>query len=344
MTTLSDPRRRRLAVLGGATLLFVGLAVAAVVVTGSERGPKFEPRPLFPGLSGQANTVGEIAIEDKTGGFHVRKVDGKWGIPERNLFPADASQVRAAVVGIANMEIVQAKTANKDYWAALGLSPPDTGGDAVRMTVYDETGKKTLADVLIGKSDATADVEGRSTRYVRKPGEAQAWLARGYLTPKPSIADWLDKNIPSVTRDRIRLARLTPVAGTAYSVSREKNTDENFTLANIPAGKELSYPGAANTVALAITDFPFDDVRPQSEVNFSKAAILVTETFDGLSLEVKTADKDGAAFATLSAQALKQEAAKDADAINARTRGWAFKLPGYKAELFRTPRDTLLKK
>jgi hypothetical protein len=204
-------------------------------------------------------------------------------------------------------------------------------------------GGKVLADLLVGSRQGNPDELGRSTLYVRKPDENQSWLARGYLDIKPQVTDWLDKGILVIARDRVKGAVVTPAMGPGYTLSRDSKDQQDFKLLDLPKGRELSFEGSPDGVGGAIVGFVFDDVAKSDGIDFSKAPTHMTNTFDGLSLTVKVAMKDGAAWATVSASGSNDMTRDEAMKINARVGGWAFKLPEMKVTQFTAARETLLK-
>jgi Domain of unknown function (DUF4340) len=339
---IAQKRGRNLAILGGITALFVGLAIVAVIQRGRELAPKFEPRPFFPGLAAQVNTIGDIAITGKNGTFHVHLTGGRWVIPEKNGFPADAAQVRAVAGGLAGLETMEPKTARADWLGYIGLADPGPKSDALDMKLSD-AGGKSIAELVIGHMQGTPDDLGRELLYVRRPGETQSWLARGYLAPKPDAADWLDRGVLQIARDRIKGATVTPLTGPVYNLSRESKDQTDFKLLDLPKGRELSFEGAPDGVAGAIAGFTFDDVAKAEGHDFSKAAQSVTHTFDGLDLTVKVADEGKDHWAIVSAMATDPMVQADTEKINAAVNGWAFKLSDDKARQFTSARETLLK-
>jgi len=341
MAMPADRRRRNLMVLGGVTAAFLALAIVSVFIRAGELAPKFEPRPFFPGLPAAVNDLGEMAIVSKTATIHVKKTGEDWVLVEKNNFPADQAQMRAVAVGIADLQVLEPKTARADWLNYIGLTAPPEG-DGVRVTLTD-AGGKLLADLLIGQRQGNPDELGRSTLYVRKPDENQSWLARGYLDPKPQITDWLDKGVVAIARDRVKGAVVTPASGPTYTLSRENKDLPDFKLLDLPRGRELSFEGSPDGVAGAIVGFIFDDVSKADGFDFSKAPQQVTNTFDGLNLTVKIATKDGASWATVSAAGTNDMAKAEAERINARVNGWAFKLPESKVRQFAATRETLLK-
>jgi Domain of unknown function (DUF4340) len=339
---VAQKRKRNLGILGAVTVLFVVLAILAVIQRGRELAPKFEPRPFFPGLAAEVNNLGDIQITGKNGTFHVHLTNRRWVIPEKNGFPADAAQIRQVAGGLAALETLEPKTARADWLRYIGLDKPGPKSGAVEVKLSDMAGNP-MADILVGQMQGTPDDLGREMIYVRRPDESQSWLARGYLAPKPDAADWLDRGILQIGRERIKGATMTPLTGPAYTLSRDSKDDVDFKLLDMPKGRELSFAGAPDGVAGAVAGFTFDDVDKADGHNFSKAAQSVTHTFDGLDITVRVADEGKAHWAIVSASASEPKAQAEADKINAAVKGWAFKLSDDKNRQFTATRDALLK-
>ena len=340
MTLLADPRRRNLVILGGFTILFVVLALIALMQRAHEMAPKFERRLLFPELRNHLSELAAIRIESKSGRFTIRFENGKGWVVAEGGYPADGEQVRQMAVAIAELEIIEPKTARAEWLPYMQLDSVRNG--ATKIALLDGA-NHALADILVGKSNDVADATGRTGVYVRKAGDNQAWLALGYVVPKPSIGDWLEKRVLAVARERIKETAVTPLQGEGYTVYREKKEDMDFKLADAPAGRELIYAAAPDPIGTAIVGFTFDEVKPAATFSFNQADRVTTTTFDGLTIAVKIIQESGAYWATVLAAGVTPEAQSEAAAINARAGGWAYKLPSYKARVFLTTLDTLLK-
>ncbi len=342
MAIRRDPKRRQVYILLGATAVALALATAAVFQQSSSTAPQFQQHPFFPGFSDRLAQLGEIAIASKTGSFHVRLQQGKWVIPERNNFPADPGQVRSTALGLADLTVLEPKTGRADWLSYVGLIAPDKGGDAVDVKLSDNAGKP-IGELLAGHTQGAADDLGRNTLYVRHPDENQSWLARGSLTLKSNVTDWLDRNVLNIARDRIKGASVTPEKGPIYNLARDSKDQPDFKLLDMPPGRALSFDGSPDGVAGAIASFTFDDVAKADQFDFSKAPQSVEHTFDGLDLTVKIAARGMEHWATVAAAASDPKAQDEASKINASLGGWAFKLPDDKVQQFVADRETLLK-
>jgi hypothetical protein len=342
IATIRNPKRRQMTILLGASAVAIALAAAAVFQQSTSTAPQFQQHPFFPGLADRLPQLGEIAITNKSGAFHVRLQQGKWVIPERGGFPADPGQVRSTALGLADLTVLEPKTGRADWLSYVGLVAPDKGGDAVDVKISDGAGKP-IGELLLGHTEGAADPLGRNTLYVRHPDETQSWLARGSLTLKPNVTDWLDRNVLNIDRDRIKGASVTPEKGQSYNLARDSKDQPDFKLLDMPAGRSLSFDGSPDGVAGAIASFTFDDVAKADQFDFTKAPQSVEHSFDGLDLTVKIATKGVEHWATVTAAAADPKVQAEAAKINASLGGWAFKLPDDKVQQFISDRETLLK-
>jgi Domain of unknown function (DUF4340) len=341
---LSDPRRRNLAILGVLAVLLAIWAVVALWQQSAQLAAKYNPTPMFPGLPHQANNVKHVHIASKSGSFDVAfKPNKGWVVSSRNDFPASFAEVNRTVVGLATLQTLEPKTARADWLQYLDLDAPPKG-NGVLITLLDAQGH-TLASVITGKTVDIGDQSGASGIYVRKADSTQSWLAKSVFQPKTDPTEWYDKNLVDIDRNRIAETDVTPVGSPAYAVKRDKPKDADFKLVNLPAGRELSYPGATDNVGAAVVGLTFDDAKPANGMDFSKAWKLVTRTFDGLTVTIQATQQGQDYWALISAEAApgKPKAAREAAAINAKTSGWAYKLPSYKGQQLMTKLDSLLK-
>ncbi|MDE2181747.1 MAG: DUF4340 domain-containing protein [Alphaproteobacteria bacterium] len=343
-TVFADPRRRNLAILAAAAVVSVVLAVLALDHRAAVEAPKYPPHEFFPGLAGELNQVSRIHVASKTGAFDiVFKPTKGWVVPGRNNYPASIDEVRKTLVGIAALETMDPKTARPDWYHFVDLDAPPKG-NAVIITLANDKGD-ALATLIAGKTEDIGDASGSVGLFARKPDDAQSWLVRSPFTPRADQTHWLDKDVVNVDRSRIEETDVTPSSGPAYSVSRAKPSDPDFMLDQMPKGRELAYAGSPDTVATAITNFTFDDIKPADGMDFSHAARLVTKTFDGLVVTAEVVKQGADYWCRLAANAQpgKTDAAKEAEAVNTHADGWVFKLDPYKGAAFDATLESLLK-
>jgi hypothetical protein len=341
----NDPRRRNLAILAAIAIVAILLAVLGVWHQASLTGSKREAQTVFPQLPGNIAKIARIHIVSKAHGVLDIKFNPQhgWVLPQHSNYPASFETLRSTVVGMAALQTIQRATARPDWYGKIAVDAPPKGAGTL-IELYDDKGA-TLASLIMGKETDIGDSTGAAGIFVRKPDKRHSWLVRSVFEPKSDASSWLDKNVISIDRARIQEADVTPITGPAFTVRREKPNDADFTLAPIPAGRELAYEGAADGVAAAITGFAFDDVRPATDFDFTNAPRVITRTFDGLVVTVQIVTQGPDFWATVYAEGepRKPDADREARAIDAHANGWAYKLPDYKGKLFMTTLDSLLK-
>ncbi|MBV8798395.1 MAG: DUF4340 domain-containing protein [Alphaproteobacteria bacterium] len=341
---MSDPRRRRLGILAVIAALLVVWAIFALWQQSEQFASQYKPFPLFPDLPHQAQTVARIHIAAKGGSFDIANKPGKgWVIATRNDMPASFEQVNKTVVGIAGLEAIEPRTARAGWLHYLSLDAPPKG-DGIQFTLYDNKGQQ-LASVITGGTQDIGDQGGANGLFVRKADSTQSWLAKSTFEPKSDIQEWYDKDLVNIDRGRIAGADVMPQGSATYSVKRDKPKDTEFKLVNLPPGRQLSYPGVTDAVATAATGLTFDDSKAAKDIDFSKATRVVIHTFDGLNVTIQVAKQGDDYWAAVSADAApgKAAAAKEAQDINAKTSGRAYKLPAYKGQQLMTTLENLLK-
>lgn len=339
---LQDPRRRNLAILGAAALIAMALAIGAIWQQSTLGEAAYEPTQFLPGFAKELRNAAHIRVTSKAGTFDVVfKPEKGWVVPQRGDFPASFDLVQRTLVGLAALQAIEPKTSRPEWFGRLGLETPPQG-DGVLISVGNDKGTE-LASLIAGRAVDIGDPSGAVGLFVRHKGENQAWLARSVFEARPAIADWLDKTVMNLDISRVQEVSVEPQGGTPFTVARAKPDVPDFTVAPLPAGKTVTDPAAPGGIASASTGFGFDDVRPAREIDFTAATHVTTKTFDGLKVTVNVVHIGQDYWATLSAESVNADAAKEAAEINAHASGWAYKLPSFKGQLYMTTLDSLLK-
>lgn len=342
---LADPRRRNLAVMGAIALVSVLLAIWAVYAQSASLAPKNARTEFFPGFAQHVRQAARIHIAKKTGSFDVVFKPSKgWVLPGKNDHPASYVEVNKLLVGLAAMQTIEPKTARPDWFHFVGLDAPPKG-DGTEIAVSDDRGHE-LAHLIIGKSEDIGDQSGAIGLFVRRPGEDQSWLVRAESEPRTAIADWIEKNVLELDREKLQSTMFEQPDGKSFELARDKPSDLGFHLVTpLPAGRELANPGAVEGLATALVDFSFVDVKPAKDMDFTNPMRVITRTFDGLTVTVDVVHPGAEYWAQVSATETspKPEIAKQTRTINARTNGWAYKLDDTKGAQLATTFDGLLK-
>ena len=364
---------RSLLIVAAAAVVLIALAFV-----GRERPQTLSRNDtlLLPELEDVFNDVDEIVVT-KAGDEKVatldRGADG-WSVAEKDGYPADVGAIRQALLAISEAKIVETKTANPDYYDRLGLTSvdqEDSAGTAVTIR-YDD---KTLPTIIFG------DTEGTNYRYARPADDAQSLLIdRDPKLPRET-SGWLRAEILDVQGDRVQQVTIDHADGETVVINKEGRAQTNFSVAPIPEGRELRYPGVANVIGNSLRSLKLEDVRRDEPDVGDVVATAEFKTFDGLVVTATGVSIDDTDWLRFSAafdnqQAVKfatekvdgnlADAAKDdagsdddgddgddakdkadprdeADAINARVGGWLYKIADFQYQQMTRRIEDLLK-
>jgi len=351
-------RVRSLAILAGVTAIAVIFAVIALWQRSATGESDFATVRMFPSLKAEMGNVTAIQIETKAASFNVtRNAEGRWIVPDKGNYPADANTVLKTILGLSELNLVEQRTSRADWHEKLGVALPKAGGTGTLVTMKNAKGE-VLASVIVGGAVEGASAAGKQAVYVRHAAQPQTYVARGNFAPPTEEAQWLDKTFIDLARTRVKTATVQPFKGRPYSVTREKPSDENFRIVEaIPAGRILRTENEPNAIGNALIGMSFDDVKPQTGMDLTSAVKSTFTTFDGLTLTLSLIEQDRDFWLTVNAahdasvvpptdekaSGLKPDVAKEAKDINGTVSGWAYKAPRYKGVLLSTPMEDLLR-
>jgi Domain of unknown function (DUF4340) len=290
---------------------------------------------VLPGLEQSVNAVTSVRLR-KGDEVHttLQKDGGGWSVAERG-WPAEMGKVRKLLLNLGALNIVEEKTRLAARYPELGVedvSSPKSGGTRVDIV----TPARTWA-LIVGKSSSA------KSGYVRLAGAEQSLLAAPLLSLDADPKAWLEQGLIDVPAARVRQIEEKPVQGAAFSASREKKQDSNFTVGPLPKGRTLTGPGAAEPLAAALSSLTLDDVHKAGATD-AQAAHALFRTFDGLEVDVAGRKDATHALVMLSARSSAPETAAEAQQLNARLSGWEFEIPDYKYTVIFTPLEELLQK
>lgn len=351
-------RVRALAQLAGVTGIAVILAAIALWQRASTGEPDFAATLMFPSLKANIENVATIQVETKDAAFNIAKnAEGRWVIPDKANYPADQNTILKAILGLAELKLVEQRTARADWHDKLGVGLPKSKGTGTLVTMKDAKGE-VLASIITGSAVEGAAASGHQAIYVRHANQPQTFVARGNFAPPTAVAQWLDKRFIELARDRVKQVAMKPFKGRPYTVVRDKPQDDKFRIVeNIPAGRVLRTENEPAGIGNALLGLSFDDVRPQNPTDAANPAQAVFTTFDGLTLHLTLTEQDRDFWVTINAtndpsvqpppapagSTLKPDVAKEAKEINQLVGGWAYKIPRYKGTLLTAPLEDLLK-
>jgi hypothetical protein len=327
-------QQRGLILLAAAAAVAVAAAIAAAAT--GDRTTMSAPanRLAFPALAGELGDVASVALERKGLNVTFRRRGEDWLVVQKGDYPAAPGKLRQLVLSLAEMRFVEPKTRLPDRYARLDVEDPGNGA-AARVAIADKSGQP-LARLIVGKRRFDRLGEGENGVYVRKPGDAQSWLASGDLDLSGDLASWLDRQIVDIPYSRIAKVSLTQPDGTRVVLSRAK-PDGQFAVENAPPKTGFKSESTMNEPAMALASLDLDDVAPAARMPVSKSGTAAASytTFNGLTIDLRLSEKGKTDWVALVATG-SGRAAAEAKRIDARVEGWSYAIPSYKAAMLKT--------
>ena len=289
---------------------------------------------VLPGLTGAVNTVTQVKLTKGNGTqATLQKGDGGWQVGERG-WPAEVARVRKLLLDLGALNVVEEKTRLQANYPQLGVE--DVSSPKATGTQIDAVTPTRTFSLIVGKSSS-----GKSG-YVRVAGTAPSLLAAPLLTLDADPKTWLERSVIDLPVARVRQVEEKPAEGQAFTATRDKKEQADFTVAPIPKGRALTSAGAADAIAAALSSLMLEDVQKAAAPAGGKLSHAVFRTFDGLEIEA-AGRKDGAhAFISLKASASAKDSEAESQQLNTRLGGWEFEIPEYKySAIFRTLEELL---
>lgn len=327
-----------LAVLGAA--LAVGMREEPLQSASS--GVAAEEKLVFPGLLDRLNDVRSLIVRHVGGQLTLEQKDGHWGLAEREGYPARGDKVRDALLAMAQLRLVEPKTAKPERYADLHLGAPEDKDSRGREVLLLDGGGALMAGVIVGKQKPELGAGGGV--YLRLSGEEQAWLARGVLDPGTQPQDWLEPVVLDIARDRVTSVSVSHADGGAVVVRRAAKEDKEFVLEGLGVkdkAEKLRSPALLDAMARVVTDLQLTEVaRIEEGVDRGKPDLVATVvTFDGLTLTLTLYRKGEEDWLLAAASGGSGD---EATSLGARLSGWTFRIPSYKAASLRKRREDLV--
>jgi hypothetical protein len=276
----------------------IGLAIAALVAIVAAIALKHSNRPrsetveastwLVPALRDHVNEVNKLVVTGAEGKVLATLERGSsgWTLAEKGGYPADTGKLRGFLLKLADARRLEQKTSNKDKYAVLGVE--DVAAKDAKGVEIELDGLAQPVKVVIGNADP------RGGTYVRIAGEAASWLTPAALTVDKGAAEWLQKDLSDIPAAHVASVSITHADGSRVTVSKSAESDANYTLADIPKGREAGSEFTINGLASALAGLRFDDVLPAKDALPGDKALKVRyTTFDGLVVDVIAWEKDG---------------------------------------------------
>jgi Domain of unknown function (DUF4340) len=288
------------------TLVAVAGAAFAVLSQPGTTALQLVDEAAFPSLRENPDAVAKIVVTTPDGSITlVRETGDRWAALERYGYPVDRQRVRELVVALADMRLIERKTAQPEFYDRLQVEDPDAENAKSHLVRLEAADGTVLAEAIIGKQRYRLTGTEPSGTYLRRPGEEASWLASGGVQIGGEVAEWLNDQIVDLDGRAIERITIQPVGKPSYAVERDDPGGE-LRMADLAAGEALKEDADLARLTGALSDVRLQDVKPRDQLSWPDASGLAQiETFDGLGLTVRLAKIDDQYWATFDARAIE---------------------------------------
>jgi hypothetical protein len=316
-------------------LLLISVAVAvAVFLVPSRTGhdASIEPTVYLPELADVVNDIAIVRISTKGGSDVVTLQRGEegWSVEEYSGYPADWSALKPLLADLSQAEVIEVKTSNPEYYARLGVEDPTLEDSESSLVEF--PGQGSVPAIIVGNQ-----AQGREGQYLRRQGEEQSVLVDRTLAMPLDSTAWLQREIVDIPDSGVMVVRIAHSDGETIEVGRESTEVDDFTLNEIPEGRETRSAYAINQLASILSSLTLDGVAPVDDVSWDGAITLTVQTDIGLQVEAQLVEEGENRWIRLEASG-----SDDAEAINQRVTGWAYQIPLYKYDAVNKRMEDLL--
>ncbi len=245
---------------------------------------------LFPGVLERLNDVNRLEIKSAKHALTLKRDGEAWVIASKDGFPATFANVKRTLLQAASLVIVEKKTDRPESYTRIGVEEiADDKAAGTLLEAYTSDDKRLLG-LIVGKPRETAGGQ----HYVRRVGEAQAWLVDGELTLDADPIAWLSAEIVDIDTARVRQLTLRQGDAPPVVIRKLEAKDNFFSLADVPAGFEAKSKATVSSIGALLLDLRFNDVMAASKVDgLTPVREAEIQTFDGLAATVTQFDIDG---------------------------------------------------
>jgi hypothetical protein len=324
---------RTFAALAVITVVALAVAIATYAAQNRWSQPKVSGAALFPGLAAQASRIARIEIAQGGKTLVLARDKEGWSLPDRGGYPAKPEAVRTLLIKLAQAELVESKTRNKERFALLELEDPAAKDAKSRLLRLLDDKASPIAEAIVGKKRYDAFGATKGGTYVRRPRDEQTWLSNAELEPSVSLRDWVQPSVLGLDAAKISKATIEIPGEEPLVIARDAADAKKYTLVGMPEDKKLKDGAGLEDIVRASGSLDLEDVRKAAATMAGADVNVVRLDADGgLAVTLRLRKEGEDYWLALEAAGSEGEAKKMVEDIAKRTQGWEFKIAPGKAQ------------
>ncbi len=319
MSTIRDQQRTNRTLIMAALAGALTLLAIVTQITGGAPVPRSERSgsAVFPDFTAQSGNTHAIRITLADESYTLVATGEGWRLGSAEGYPVRQDRMAELASGLASLVWDTPRTDDPEKLNRIGLGDPRESGTGALLEMLGEDGEPA-AGLITGR-------KGESI-YARRPDETTAFRVTGNLPPLYSSQAWLDLGFLDIHEDAVSAVRLTDSENQNLYLQRTVGSSERaFRPAPPFQDYRLTSRLAVTGPALALTRFLPIGVKRASTLRTQPVARHITQTHDGLEIDVRAYRERDGYFITLRAVEAGEGATRAA-AINERAAGWAFEM------------------
>ena len=285
---------------------------------------------MFPDLAPKLRDAARIEVVNK-GKTTVlnRAASGQWGIADRGGYRLQDSKLRAMLTSLTELRLIEARTADAEQYARLGVEDAESANaGSNRLRVLNAAGQP-IVDVIVGHRRVRTQGKVPEQVYVRRPGEAQTWLAEGYLQADADPQLWLDRDVVNIEHKRV-----SGVVSTRGSDVLIFGQEDGKLVLTSPTDHPRLEDYKVEDVARALESLTFQDVRPDADAPGEEIGQAVFTLTDGMTVAARVLRADKDIWVRFAVTATEDKAKPDAERLAQRLGGWSYQVGSWKEKAF----------
>lgn len=336
-------KARGFLVLLGATIVSIACAgVALRLGGGTVSPPASENQPLFPGLAGEVGDLTRLRVKTPSYALVMERRGTAWVAADRGDYPLRAASVANLLAGLGELRLVEPKTINPALYARIGVEDPNAKEAGSSLVALERT-SGSLGELIIGKHAESIGFDPLGGIFVRRPGDAQSWLAQGSPTIPSELIGWFDE-LPAYASVGVTRVAVSEGGKTLFDAVKKGNSYEPAPAApgSAPVAEQVNDAAVKRLVDVVGTG-TFDDVAAADKVSFAGETRSVHfELANGVTIDITLGTKDGRQWVRyLPTAAPTSSAAAQVHDFAERGKSYAFALPDYQTSALTLKIDQL---
>ncbi len=323
-------RRRGLLLLGGGAAASIGAAL--YLAPGQQTtAPQGGGVLAFPGLAARLPQAATLEVRRNDATLLVRRDGNRWVLPDRNNYPIREARLREMLTGLSELRLVESRGADPANLARFGVDDPMTpGSTASHLWLLDAQGAPII-EVTLGRRRMRTQGNVPETIYIRRGGEAEAWLAEGRIPLEGDAASWMERDVANFPAERVLGATIRRVGAQSIAVGRSA-PGAPLIVTNPPDPPSVNRT-ALDDVARAFEYLTFMDAVPEAQTPGTAQGEARFALTEGLFVQVWGSRMDQFLFIRLKAEGGNGDGL-EARLLNARWGGWAYQVGIWKEKAF----------